>query len=121
MQVGKQKPGALFEGRSTSNPMCEGRVSSCLFTINAVNLTTSFNTRIDKMNENCLKEFTAHWTCLEKNNQVGYHVLLRSRWGTDIRQEYYACRKVERTLNNCVFQKLVRFFIFNDLQPVLIL
>ncbi|KAH8118733.1 NADH dehydrogenase alpha subcomplex subunit 8 [Phellopilus nigrolimitatus] len=44
---------------------------------------------ITKMRENCLKEFDAHWGCLEKNNQ-----------------EYYLCRKPERTLNKCMFDKL---------------
>ncbi|KAI5117389.1 hypothetical protein M0805_009077 [Coniferiporia weirii] len=41
------------------------------------------------MRENCLKEFDSHWDCLEKNNQ-----------------EYYLCRKPERTLNKCMFEKL---------------
>ncbi|TFK62715.1 Ndufa8, NADH-ubiquinone oxidoreductase complex I 19kd subunit [Pluteus cervinus] len=44
---------------------------------------------INKMRDSCLKEFDAHWTCLEKNNQ-----------------EYYLCRKPERTLNQCMFEKL---------------
>ncbi|KAF5322719.1 hypothetical protein D9619_000258 [Psilocybe cf. subviscida] len=44
---------------------------------------------ISKMRENCLKQFDAHWQCLEKNNQ-----------------EYYLCRKPERTLNACMFEKL---------------
>ncbi|KDQ64229.1 hypothetical protein JAAARDRAFT_27852 [Jaapia argillacea MUCL 33604] len=44
---------------------------------------------ITKLRENCLKEFESHWACLENNNQ-----------------EYYMCRKPERTLNKCVFEKL---------------
>ncbi|KAF9238815.1 Ndufa8, NADH-ubiquinone oxidoreductase complex I 19kd subunit [Melanogaster broomeanus] len=44
---------------------------------------------INKMRENCLEQFDAHWNCLEMNNQ-----------------EYYACRKPERTLNKCMFEKL---------------
>ncbi|KAG9317691.1 Ndufa8, NADH-ubiquinone oxidoreductase complex I 19kd subunit, partial [Chiua virens] len=44
---------------------------------------------INKMRENCLEQFEAHWNCLESNNQ-----------------EYYACRKPERTLNKCMFEKL---------------
>ncbi|KAG6861982.1 hypothetical protein C0995_009166 [Termitomyces sp. Mi166 len=35
------------------------------------------------------KQFQAHWNCLEKNNQ-----------------EYYLCRKPERSLNACMFEKL---------------
>ena len=45
------------------------------------------------MRENCLEQFEAHWNCLEMNNQ-----------------EYYACRKPERSLNKCMFEKLVRPF-----------
>ncbi|KIK82051.1 hypothetical protein PAXRUDRAFT_154658 [Paxillus rubicundulus Ve08.2h10] len=44
---------------------------------------------IAKMRENCLEQFETHWNCLEMNNQ-----------------EYYACRKPERTLNKCMFEKL---------------
>ena len=44
---------------------------------------------INKMRENCLAQFDAHWGCLERNNQ-----------------EYYKCRKPERTLNACMFEKL---------------
>lgn len=43
------------------------------------------------MRESCLQEFDAHWQCLEKNNQY-----------------FQACRKPEKTLNDCVFTKLVR-------------
>jgi len=44
---------------------------------------------IAKMRENCLQSFDQHWKCLEQNNQ-----------------EYYACRKEERTLNQCMFEKM---------------
>ncbi|CAK5263145.1 unnamed protein product [Mycena citricolor] len=44
---------------------------------------------INKMRENCLKQFEEHWNCLELNNQ-----------------EYYRCRPAERSLNSCVFDKL---------------
>ncbi|KAI6135142.1 Ndufa8, NADH-ubiquinone oxidoreductase complex I 19kd subunit [Pisolithus croceorrhizus] len=44
---------------------------------------------INKMRENCLEQFETHWNCLELNNQ-----------------EYYACRKPERSLNKCMFEKL---------------
>ncbi|KAF9644505.1 Ndufa8, NADH-ubiquinone oxidoreductase complex I 19kd subunit [Thelephora ganbajun] len=44
---------------------------------------------ITKMRENCLKQFDEHWKCLEGNNQ-----------------EYNRCRKPERALNNCMFEKL---------------
>ncbi|KAF9365284.1 hypothetical protein BGX34_010590 [Mortierella sp. NVP85] len=44
---------------------------------------------INKLRENCEKEWETHYKCLEKHNQ-----------------EYYACRKQERTFNECVFSKL---------------
>ncbi|KAJ3998328.1 hypothetical protein F5050DRAFT_1254487 [Lentinula boryana] len=44
---------------------------------------------INKMRENCLSQFQEHWSCLERNNQ-----------------EYYLCRKPERSLNTCMFEKL---------------
>lgn len=46
---------------------------------------------IKDINTNCLKQFTAHWECLENNN----HYL-------------FECRRAEQQLNNCVFEKLVR-------------
>ncbi|KIL70420.1 hypothetical protein M378DRAFT_183923 [Amanita muscaria Koide BX008] len=44
---------------------------------------------ISKMREHCLQEFETHWNCLEHNNQ-----------------EYQYCRKQERVLNSCMFEKL---------------
>ncbi|MCJ1249996.1 hypothetical protein MMC30_007222 [Trapelia coarctata] len=41
------------------------------------------------INKNCLEEFRRHWDCLEHNNQQLWH-----------------CRKPERALNACVFDKL---------------
>ena len=61
------------------------------------------------MRENCLEQFEAHWNCLEMNNQVCV-LLLPSEvaWLTNgVLQEYYACRKPERILNKCMFEKLV--------------
>ncbi|KAH9938071.1 NADH dehydrogenase, alpha subcomplex, subunit 8 [Fomitopsis serialis] len=43
---------------------------------------------ISKMRDSCATEFEQHWNCLEKHNQ-----------------EYYHCRKPERTLNQCMFEK----------------
>ncbi|KAF7732157.1 hypothetical protein EC973_006412 [Apophysomyces ossiformis] len=44
---------------------------------------------IQKLRENCGKEFEQHWQCLEKHNQ-----------------EFSGCRKPEREFNTCVFEKL---------------
>lgn len=70
--------------------------------------------RITKMRENCLKQFDEHWNCLEANNQVAFDVTIRSRQPLieDI-QEYYRCRKPERTLNKCMFEKLVCLFSYH--------
>lgn len=45
---------------------------------------------IKDINTHCLKQFSAHWECLENNN----HYL-------------FECRKAEMDLNSCVFDKLV--------------
>ena len=45
---------------------------------------------IRKLSDACGKEWERHYECLENHNQ-----------------EFYACRKVERPLNDCVFSKLV--------------
>jgi len=47
---------------------------------------------IKDINTNCLKQFTAHWECLENNNH-----------------NLWECRRPEMELNNCVFEKLVLF------------
>lgn len=47
-------------------------------------------TRIKKLSDSCGKEWEAHYQCLEQHNQ-----------------EFYRCRKPEKTLNQCVFEKLV--------------
>jgi len=44
---------------------------------------------LEKLRQNCAGEFKAHWECLDNRNQ-----------------EYYRCRKQERALNGCVFEKL---------------
>ncbi|TFK29028.1 NADH-ubiquinone oxidoreductase subunit [Coprinopsis marcescibilis] len=44
---------------------------------------------LTKMQQNCMEQFAAHYECLERNNQ-----------------EYYLCRKPERKLNACMFEKL---------------
>lgn len=68
------------------------------------------------MRENCLQQFESHWECLERNNQASSHPN-RYHWfrtllyfNTESRpsQEYHLCRKPERTLNSCMFEKLVR-------------
>ncbi|EMD40579.1 hypothetical protein CERSUDRAFT_111175 [Gelatoporia subvermispora B] len=66
------------ENRDPAHCLKEGRrVTRC-----AIDLIT-------KMRENCGQVFEDHWQCLEKNNH-----------------EFYMCRKPERALNNCMFEKL---------------
>jgi hypothetical protein len=43
------------------------------------------------MNKYCLEEFKAHYECLDNANH-----------------QLYQCRRPERVLNRCVFQKIVR-------------
>ena len=47
--------------------------------------------RFKKLREHCNAEFTAHWTCLDSQNQM-----------------YQYCRREESKMNACVFEKLVR-------------
>jgi NADH dehydrogenase (ubiquinone) 1 alpha subcomplex subunit 8 len=47
---------------------------------------------LEDVNKTCLEEFRKHWECLDNNNQ-----------------QLWQCRKWERPLNACVFEKLVRF------------
>ena len=53
---------------------------------------TDMNTyhRISDINNSCLTEFRKHWACLEQNNQ-----------------QLWQCRRPERKLNACVFEKIV--------------
>jgi len=44
---------------------------------------------LDDVTKNCLDTFRAHWTCLDDNNH-----------------QLWQCRKFERKLNACVFEKL---------------
>jgi len=66
------------ENRNPEHCLKEGRrVTRC-----AIDL-------IEKLRENCATEFQRHWECLDFRNQ-----------------EYYRCRKEERLLNGCAFDKL---------------
>ncbi|KAF7332580.1 NADH-ubiquinone oxidoreductase [Mycena kentingensis (nom. inval.)] len=44
---------------------------------------------INKLREHCFQQYEKHWQCLEWENH-----------------EYYRCRKHEKPLNACVFEKL---------------
>lgn len=48
------------------------------------------NGRMKKVRESCREEFEAHWKCLNARNM-----------------EYQKCRSQEKSLNQCIFQKLV--------------
>jgi NADH dehydrogenase (ubiquinone) 1 alpha subcomplex subunit 8 len=66
------------------------------------------------MRENCLAEFEKHWNCLEWNNQVKPNTFLRiplHSHNVVKTQEYQYCRKPERALNKCMFEKLVRYIL----------
>lgn len=73
--------------------MC--RQCVCFTTLDIYGIVTnSSRYSLEDIRSNCLSEFRAHWQCLEQNNQ-----------------QMFQCRKVERPLNQCVFQKLVRIYI----------
>ncbi|KAK5107573.1 hypothetical protein LTR62_001016 [Meristemomyces frigidus] len=44
---------------------------------------------LEDVNKSCLEEFRQHWSCLDDNNQ-----------------QLWQCRRWERPLNKCVFEKL---------------
>lgn len=125
MQVWKSRPWSLLERRPSSYALCYRPVGSVqCFTLSTTQSgmpesVDSFFPRINKLRENCLKEWDAHWECLERNNQVCAEP---SPCGTSVKvfrtpshkQEFYACRKPERTFNKCVFDKLVYNFFLLD-------
>lgn len=66
---------------------------------------------IRKLSDSCGKQWEEHWQCLELHNQVSRQQLQLSKHpGSRTHlpsKELYMCRKPERTLNQCVFEKLV--------------
>ena len=50
--------------------------------------------RLSDINKSCLTEFRRHWECLDNNNQQLWH-----------------CRRPERKLNACIFEKLVGLIV----------
>lgn len=72
---------------STLRPIQEGGSNFSLDT-GLIRLGTC---SIDDLNKHCLTQFRAHWMCLENNNQ-----------------QLWQCRKMEKGLNKCVYDNLVR-------------
>lgn len=68
VQGGEQGPCALFEGRQESDAMCDRPVSNHLLASSRISRLRYHS--INKMRENCLESFDAHWDCLEYNNHV---------------------------------------------------
>ncbi|KIV86714.1 hypothetical protein, variant 2 [Exophiala sideris] len=65
-------------GRGELDCMKEGRkVTRCAASV------------LDDINKNCLEEFRLHYNCLENNNH-----------------QLWQCRRAERLMNRCVFQKI---------------
>ncbi|GAQ10718.1 NADH-ubiquinone oxidoreductase 20.8 kDa subunit [Aspergillus lentulus] len=82
---------AEANGRGEMECLKEGRkVTRCAASVSRSesNRGTSWY-RIKDINTHCLKQFNAHWECLENNNQ-----------------NLWECRKPEMALNSCVFEKL---------------
>lgn len=69
------------------------RKEGLIFLLVSKELTAFPNrTSLEDINKNCFEQFRRHWNCLENKNQ-----------------QLWQCRKAERVLNACVFEKLVRF------------
>lgn len=96
----------MLEGRTKSHEMCgervrtnhlrdwklrEGKGQQERRSCEDFLLTGISDNSIDDINKSCLEEFRSHWLCLENNNH-----------------QLWQCRRPERVLNKCVFQKIVR-------------
>jgi len=68
----------------------EGTQCAVRWDLIRVALTSLVFPRLEDVNKSCLEEFRKHWECLDNNNQ-----------------QLWQCRKWERPLNSCVFEKLV--------------
>jgi hypothetical protein len=84
-----------WAGRLLKFPPCEERLDlthllSFPRSLLLSSMCFSSNHSIRKLSDACGKEWDAHWQCLENRNQ-----------------EFYPCRKIEKPLNQCVFQKMV--------------
>lgn len=112
LQGRKSGPCSLPKGRPTGNKMCDRPVRRFSYLFSQHSRPLRFLDRINKMRENCLQQFEAHWNCLESNNQVCFQNADRTPPAVtdqNVRtKEYAPCRKLERTLNKCMFEKLVR-------------
>jgi NADH dehydrogenase (ubiquinone) 1 alpha subcomplex subunit 8 len=63
------------------------------------------------MRENCAETWDKHWQCLEMNNQASGTAAVNMELAHQIAlQNYYRCRTQEKSLNECVFDKLVGFW-----------
>lgn len=71
--------------------MCGERVRFAHKGFEGTEAEANGSNRLDDIKTNCLDSFRAHWECLDNNNQ-----------------QLWQCRKAERPLNKCVFEKLVR-------------
>ena len=90
---------------------CQSTLKSPTFGLSARLIMDHPLRRVSKLRTSCLAEFDKHWNCLERNNQVRgaaqNHATPSAELGYST-QEYYLCRKPEKALNECVFEKLVR-------------
>lgn len=83
----------LLEGGTEGHSLCCERVSDSYTTVMG---QAEPKSRLADMNKHCLEEFRAHWNCLENYNH-----------------QFFQCRRPERVLNRCVFNKIVRIYGWN--------
>jgi NADH dehydrogenase (ubiquinone) 1 alpha subcomplex subunit 8 len=99
---GRGELDCLKEGRKVTR--CAASVYVLKKAALATNALTRAAIRLKDINENCLEVFREHWNCLDNNNH-----------------QMWQCRRPERRLNRCVFEKLVRFIpLSGHLQPTML-
>jgi NADH dehydrogenase (ubiquinone) 1 alpha subcomplex subunit 8 len=86
---GRSELDCLKEGRKVTR--CAASVYVPTISTLARKMLTRTIKRLKDINENCLEAFREHWNCLDNNNH-----------------QMWQCRRPERKLNRCVFEKLVR-------------
>lgn len=77
----------MLEGGQEGHKMRRQRVRLSVRWVKVYQLR---NPRLQDINTHCLEEFRRHYECLEQHNQ-----------------QMWQCRRPERVLNRCVFQKIV--------------
>ena len=87
---GRGELDCMLEGRKVTR--CAASVYVCITCCLVAWDIDRYTIRLRDINNNCLEVFRQHWECLDNNNH-----------------QMWQCRRPERKLNRCVFEKIVRF------------